>query len=88
MQAHGELDEAAVLHRRAYEGREAALGPTHSDTLHAANSLAGLLHDRGEVDEAAALYRRALAGCEATLGAAHPNTLATANNLARRAARP
>ena len=53
--------EAAPLLRRALEGREAALGPTHPHTLMSVNNLGALLKAMGKHGEALPLSQRALA---------------------------
>ena len=52
------LDEAETLHRRAFEGRLAALGPKDSKTVKSMRYLKDLLVALGRADESRALSRR------------------------------
>jgi tetratricopeptide (TPR) repeat protein len=58
------------------------LGPYHSDTLNARNSLAAAYLAAGRPAEAIPLFERTLVGRERTLGPDHPDTLNSQNNLA------
>jgi tetratricopeptide repeat protein len=62
---------------------ERTLGPDHSDTLKAQNTLAVAYHAAGRTADAIPLGERTLAARERVLGADHPSTLASRNNLAR-----
>ena len=72
-------DAAPVRLQRA--GREAALGPSHVETLGSFNDLGALYYMQGKLAEAEPLWVRALAGKEAALGPSHPDTLATVYSL-------
>jgi len=61
---------------------ERLLGPDHSDTLLAWDSLAAAYRDAGRVSEAVPLLELILAGRERRLAAEHPRTLAARDNLA------
>ena len=50
--SQGQYDEAERLYRRALEGREEKLGPTHPDTLRTVDGLANLYRKQGRHDEA------------------------------------
>ena len=78
----GKYNEAAILCRRALEGKEEGLGQQHPDTLWSVNDLAVVLHNQGKYDEAERLHRQALEGIEKELGKQHPDTLSSINNLA------
>jgi len=67
----GKYDEAAVLYKRSFAGREKALGPDHPHTLRSANNLANLYKVQRKYDEAAVLYKRSFAGHEKGLGPDH-----------------
>ena len=72
----GKLDEAAVQFKRAMDGYEATLGPTHPATLASMNNMAATLHDQNNLAEAEPLYRRVLHERESTLGSTHPGQTA------------
>ena len=57
--AMGRHAEAEPLYRRALDGREAALGPTHPSTLSSVGNLGILLRDMGRHADAEPLLRRA-----------------------------
>jgi len=81
LQAGGRLREAETAFRAALEGRRAALGDAHRDTLSALSGLAVLLRLQGRLEEAAPLYEEILALQRAELGPRHPDTLGTLNNI-------
>ena len=51
------VKEAEALYRRALDGSEQALGPSHTTTLAAACNLADVLQEAGQLDEAEPLWR-------------------------------
>jgi len=57
----GRLDEAAVRHRRAYEGREHLLGNDHSDTIISLSNWASDLLESGKPTEAELIFRELVA---------------------------
>eukprot|EP00966_Prymnesium_polylepis_P207817 4813855-Prymnesium_polylepis.1 len=63
----GRHADTEPLFRRALEGREAALGPAHPDTLASVNSLGLLCYTMGRHADVEPLWRRALEGREAAL---------------------
>ena len=65
--SQGHLQDAAALYREVLEGRRAALGPQHPETLTSINNLASALHAQGHLEEANQLFQEALQGCR-TLG--------------------
>ena len=78
----GQLKDAEVLYRRAFEACERTLGAEHPSTLGSVNNMAICLEAMGQLKDAEVLYRRALEAKERTLGAQHPSTLRSVNNLA------
>jgi len=78
----GKHEEAEPLFRAALEGKMAALGPTHVETLASMDDLGMSLHVIGKYEEAETLFRGALEGREETLGPTHTGTLESVNNLA------
>jgi tetratricopeptide (TPR) repeat protein len=56
------------MYERALQGREEALGPTHTSTLQTVNNLVSLYVDQGKLDKAEQTYERALRGYEEALG--------------------
>ncbi|KAK4890353.1 hypothetical protein LTR49_028740 [Elasticomyces elasticus] len=77
----GQLREAKWMYEQALAGREKALGPEHTSTLHTVNNIGNLYKNRGKLDEAEKMYERAVAGREKALGSEHTSTLLTVNNL-------
>lgn len=80
-QALGQYREAEMIHQRALEGREEALGDDHPETLASINSLGLAPLNQGRYKEAEALHRRALKGREKVLGHDHPDTLVSISSL-------
>lgn len=74
-------EQAEVFGRRALEGREAALGPDHLDTLSSCAALAAIFNSQGKYDAAAAMNRRALEGRERILGPEHADVLSSVDCL-------
>jgi tetratricopeptide (TPR) repeat protein len=56
------------MYIRALQGREEALGPDHTSTLHTVNNLGTLYAKQGKLAEAEKMYIRALQGYEDALG--------------------
>jgi tetratricopeptide (TPR) repeat protein len=77
----GVYEEAELMHRRALEARENALGREHPDTLTSVSDLGLVLSSQGKYDEAEAMHRRALEARENALGREHPDTLTSVSNL-------
>lgn len=78
----GRPEEAEPYREEILAARDEMLGPSHPDTLVAANNLALVLSEQGKLDEAEPLYRGALAGFEKVLGPNHPSALTLLNNIA------
>jgi tetratricopeptide (TPR) repeat protein len=64
----GKLGEAEQMYKRALQGKEEALGPTHTSTLYTVNNLGLLYADQGKLGEAEQMFKRALRGYEVALG--------------------
>ena len=75
------MSRSPALCRRAFEGREASIGPTAGPTLDTAASLAHLLEEQGKLDEAETLMRRALAGFEEMFDPTHEHLINARGNL-------
>jgi tetratricopeptide (TPR) repeat protein len=56
------------MYERALQGREEALGPSHTSTLHTINDLGNLYKDQGKLAEAEKMYERALQAYKKVLG--------------------
>jgi tetratricopeptide (TPR) repeat protein len=78
----GRYNEAAVLYKRALEGKEEKLGEGHLDTLMSVTMLASVLFHQGKYNEAEELYQGVREGYNRELGVHHPRTLNVVNNLA------
>jgi tetratricopeptide (TPR) repeat protein len=77
------LKKAEMMYERALQGKEEALGTTHTSTLDTVNKLGKLYMNQGRLKEAEAMYMRALQGKEEALGPKHTSTLDTVNNLGK-----
>jgi serine/threonine protein kinase len=74
--------DAIALLTRAYETREAKLGPNHPDTLTTRNNLAITYMTAGRPADAVLLLEANLQASEKALGPDHPETLRRRDNLA------
>ena len=74
-------EQAEDFSHRALQGREAALGPDHLDTLSSCAELAAIFNSRGKYDAAAEMNRRALEGRERILGPEHADVLSSMDCL-------
>jgi hypothetical protein len=63
------------MYRRAFTGREIALGPNHRSTLASLNALESLHVRQGRHDDGRPLLERAIAGLEKMYGPDHRYTL-------------
>jgi serine/threonine protein kinase/tetratricopeptide (TPR) repeat protein len=70
--------KAVEIYEKAYELRQATLGPNHVDTLRTAQALARAYRGAGQPEEAIALAEKTLAILKTQLGADQRDTLATA----------
>jgi tetratricopeptide (TPR) repeat protein len=76
------LMDAEAMLRRALNGYKKVLGPEHSSTLDAFNSL-GLVYEKLEKEaEALDMFSQALDGYERVLGPNHLSTLKVLDNIA------
>jgi len=81
LQRRGELEAAAIMHRRALDTKERTLGHDHPELATTLSNLGTTLHALGRSDEALPLLRRALALAEGSLDPSHPNLAALRGNL-------
>jgi tetratricopeptide (TPR) repeat protein len=77
----GKLAKAEKMYIRTLQGKEEALGPDHTLTLHTVHNLGELYSDQGKLAEAEAMFTRALKGYEEALGPNHISTLYTVCHL-------
>jgi tetratricopeptide (TPR) repeat protein len=77
----GDLDEAEVTLRKAWEIRRAVHGDDHPETATTINRLAMVLWERHDLDEAESLLRQALDIRRRILGELHPDFGMSLNNL-------
>ena len=80
-QRRGDLEAAAVMHRRALDTKERTMGSDHPELATTLSNLATTLHALGRSEEALPLLRRALALAEGSLEPDHPNLAALRGNL-------
>ena len=78
----GKYEQAEPLCVRDLEGSEAALGPSHPETLLSVTNLGVLRRKQGRPQEAEPLLRRAVQGQQAALGATHQLSVYAAMALA------
>jgi tetratricopeptide (TPR) repeat protein len=78
----GYPERAVVLHGKARQTFEAALGPDHPETLACTNDLAGACQEAGQIEQAVPLFEQVLKGRRAVLGPDNPDTVESLQNLA------
>jgi eukaryotic-like serine/threonine-protein kinase len=77
----GEEEQAAELHARALEIREALLGPAHPLVAHSLSALAEVHYASGDYERSRQLHARALAILQHALGDEHPNVAKSLSSL-------
>lgn len=83
LQRRGELEAAAIMHRRSLETKERILGADHPELATTMSNLATTLHALGRSDEVVPLLRRAVGLAERSLAPDHPDVAALRANLAK-----
>ena len=83
LEDQGMYEQAQLMHQRALEGAEKALGLDAYSTLKCLDNLALVLLKQGKYEQAEQMNRRALKTKEKVLGPDHPDTLTSVNNLAQ-----
>lgn len=72
LRRQGKAEEAEPLYREALDGCSRALGPDHSDTLSALQSMGRVMTDLKRFAEAEEYFHRALEGRRRVQGNDHP----------------
>jgi len=83
LEDQGMYEQAQLMHQRALEGAEKALGPDAYSTSKCLDNLALVLLKQGKYEQAEQMNRRALKTKEKVLGPDHPDTLTSVHNLAQ-----